>query len=76
MLPEIVLTLHCLKKIVLNSDLKNFANSRPSASNFKSFSRSLEQFLVTKYHTCIRFGPKRGISDFGYLAIDQLSAWL
>ena len=24
---------------------KNFANSRPSASNFKSFSRSLEQFI-------------------------------
>ena len=30
-----------------SSDLKNFANSRPSASNFKSFSRSLEQFLNT-----------------------------
>ena len=27
------------------SDLKNFANSRPSASNFKSFSRSLEQIF-------------------------------
>ena len=24
-----------------------FANSRPSASNFKSFSRSLEQFFLT-----------------------------
>ena len=41
-----------------SSDLKNFANSWPSASNFKSFSRSLEHFfsqyartiLVTKYH--------------------------
>ena len=38
--------------------LKNFSNSRPSASNFKSFSRSLGNFfsqlvrtiLVTKYH--------------------------
>ena len=30
-----------------SSDLKNFANSRPSASNFKSFSRSQEQFLLT-----------------------------
>ena len=30
-----------------SSDLKNFANSRPSASNFKSFSRSLEQFFLT-----------------------------
>ena len=29
------------------SDLKNFANSLPSASNFKSFSRSLEQFFLT-----------------------------
>ena len=36
-----------------SSDLKNFANSWPSASNFKSFSRSLEQkvrtILVWKY---------------------------
>ena len=30
-----------------SSDLKFFENSRPSASNFKSFSRSLEQFFVT-----------------------------
>ena len=30
-----------------SSDLKNFENSRPSASNFKSFSRSLEQFFLT-----------------------------
>ena len=28
-------------------DLKNFANSWPSASNFKIFSRSLEQFFLT-----------------------------
>ena len=28
-------------------DLKNFANSQLSASNFKSFSRSLEQFFLT-----------------------------
>ena len=41
-----------------SSDLKTFANSWPSASNFKTNSRSLEQFfltvgqtiLVTKYH--------------------------
>ena len=39
-----------------SNDLKTFANSRPLASNFKSFSQSLEQFfltvgqiLVTKY---------------------------
>ena len=30
-----------------SSDLKIFANSRPSASNFKSFSRSREQFFLT-----------------------------
>ena len=30
------------------SDRKTFANSWPSASNFKSFSRSLEQFLLTE----------------------------
>ena len=29
------------------SDLKIFANSQPSASNFKQFSRSLEQFFLT-----------------------------
>ena len=28
-------------------DLKNFANSRPSASNFKRFSQSLKQFFLT-----------------------------
>ena len=38
-----------------SSDLKSFANSQSSASNFKSFSWSLEQFfltivLETKYH--------------------------
>jgi hypothetical protein len=30
-----------------SSDLKTFANTRPSASNFKSFSRSLKQFFLT-----------------------------
>ena len=29
------------------SDLKIFANSQPSASNFKSFSPTLERFLLT-----------------------------
>ena len=33
--------------IKCSSDLKSFENSRPSASNFKSFSRSLEQFFLT-----------------------------
>ena len=30
-----------------SSDLKNFANSWSSASNFKSFTRSLEHFFLT-----------------------------
>ena len=30
-----------------SSDLNNSANSRPSASNFKSFSQSLEQYFLT-----------------------------
>ena len=34
-------------RINCSSDLKIFANSWPSASNFKSFSRSLEQFFLT-----------------------------
>ena len=29
------------------SDLKDFANSRPPASDFKSFSLSLKQFFLT-----------------------------
>ena len=43
MLPKIVLTV----SINCSSDLKIFANCRPSALNFKSFSRSLEQFFLT-----------------------------
>ena len=38
LLPEIVLTFHCLKKL--------FKWSWPSASNFKSFSWSVEQFFL------------------------------
>ena len=37
----------CTVWINCSSDLKNFANSQPSASIFKSFSRSLEQFFLT-----------------------------
>ena len=36
-----------LLEINCSSDLKNFANSCPSASNFKSFSLSIEQFFLT-----------------------------
>ena len=43
-------------------DLKLFSNSRPSASNFKSSSRSLEQFFLTVGQN--NFGNKRKlISD-------------
>ena len=37
----------CTVWINCSSDLKIFANSRPSDSNFKSFSRSVEQFFLT-----------------------------
>ena len=42
---KIVLTLHCANKC--SSDLKKFANSRPSASYFKTFSWSLKQIFYT-----------------------------
>ena len=45
LLPKIVLTFHEFTNCF--SDLKTFANSRPSVSNFKSLSRSLEQFFLT-----------------------------
>ena len=47
MLPKIVLTFFTFW-INCSGDLKNFANSWPSASNFKGFSRSLEHFFLTK----------------------------
>ena len=39
-----------------SSDLENFANSRPSALNFKCFSQSLEQLFLTVGHN--NFGNK------------------
>ena len=36
-----------LSMLNFSSNLKNSANSQPSASNFKSFSPSLEQFFLT-----------------------------
>ena len=41
---NIGLTFQCL--LNCSTDLKIFANSQPSASNFKSFSRSLEHFFL------------------------------
>ena len=39
--------LSLLEYLDCSSDLKKIANPRPSASNLKSFSRSLDQFLLT-----------------------------
>ena len=61
LLPKIVLTFHC--------DLKNFANCRPSASNFKSISRSLKQFFLTVAQN--NFGKKIPNSDLAYLEYGQ-----
>ena len=44
------------------SDLKIFANSRPSASNFKTFSRSQEQFFLTEGKN--NFGNKIPLFSF------------
>ena len=40
-----------------SSDLKNFESSRPSASNYKSFSQSIEQFFLCfgKNTICVIF---------------------
>ena len=43
-------------RINCSSDLKKFENSRLSASNFKSLSRSLEQFFLTVHQS--NFGKK------------------
>ena len=45
------------------SNLKNFANSRPSVSNFKSFSQSLEHFFLTIDQN--NFGKKGSIRAEG-----------
>ena len=42
---NIGLTFQCL--LNCSTDLKIFANSQTSASNVKSFSRSLEEFFLT-----------------------------
>ena len=39
-----------------STDLKSFANSQPTASNFKKNSQSLEQFLLTESQN--NFGNK------------------
>ena len=50
-----------------SSDLKYLANSQPSASNFKSFSGSLEQFFLTVGQN--NFGnkiPLNGLKMYGF----------
>ena len=47
-----------------SSELKNFANSQPSALNFKSFSRSLEQFFLTVVQN--NFGNKIPFKPFNW----------
>ena len=59
-----------------SSDLKIFANYQLSASNFKSFSRSLENFflLVTKYHLYSISGNK--INNFKVLLpLNEIEIW-
>ena len=57
-------------------DLKNFANFWPSASNFKSFSRSVEQFFLTvgqnNFRNKILFFPK---GHFEFLMV-ELYFWM
>ena len=56
-----------------SSDLKNFANSRHSASNFKSFSRSQEHFFLTvgqnNFGNKIPFLTKLQKSGYGNICI-------
>ena len=51
-----------------SSDLKFFANSLPSASNFKSFSRSLKQFFLT-------VGQNNFSNKIPFTVIKKLSFW-
>ena len=52
-----------------SSDLNIFENSRPSASNFKHFSHSLEQLFLTKGQN--NFGKKIPLSFFSFLGCDK-----
>ena len=57
-----------------SSDLKFFENSSPSASNFKSFSWSLEQFFRTVSQN--NFGNKIPTFKFTTSALQDLLSWL
>jgi hypothetical protein len=58
-------------RINCSSDLKKFENSRPSASNFKSFSWSLEHFFLTVDQN--NFGNKIPFSFSGHSFIGLLT---
>ena len=62
-----------LPKIVLVRYLKNFANSLPSASNFKSFSRPLEQFFLTVVQN--NFGNKIPFLKNSWIHIKSFTSW-
>ena len=55
------------------SDLKNFANLWPSASNFKSFSRSLEQFF--SHSRSEQFWQQNTIVQIHWLSKKKLYSW-
>ena len=61
-----------------SSDLKIFANSRLSASNFKSFSPSLEQFFLAAGRN--NFGNKipflESIPSFLYMLFMNMTLWI
>ena len=57
-----------------SSDLRNFENSQPSASNFKSFSQSLEQFFLTVGQN--NFGNKIPVPEWAMQHVMQSSGTL
>ena len=65
---KIVLTFYFSNRLFCS---KRFANSRPSASNFESFSRSLEQFFLTVGPN--NFGNKIPFTDEKMYAKEQIA---
>ena len=57
-----------------SSNLKIIANSQPSVSNFKSFSRSLEQFFLTVGQN--NFGPKKLLSICHRMKFCQIAPFM
>ena len=61
-------------RINCSSNLKIFANSQPSASNFKNFSQSVEQFFLTVGQN--NFGNKMPFLQFVQPKMNFLISWL